>query len=126
MRIDVHHKGNFEKTYKFLTHVSKKDFRDILHKWGQAGVNALAAATPKDTGETAASWGYEVRKFFNHATITWTNSNIVDGIPVVILIQYGHGVKGGGYVQGKDFINPALLPIFEDIADSVWKEVTSS
>ncbi len=126
MKIKVLQKGDFSKTYKFLTHVSKKDFRDILEKWGQAGVDALASATPKDTGETASSWGYEVRKFFNHATITWTNSNIVDGIPVVILIQYGHGLKGGGFVQGRDFINPALLPIFENIADSVWKEVTSS
>ena len=124
MKIDVKQHGNLNKTYNFLTHVKRKDFSDVLDKWGREGVAALSSATPRNTGTTAESWEYDVRKFLNYAKITWSNTNVNDGIPIAILIQYGHGTKNGAYVEGVDFINPAMRPIFEQLADSIWKEVT--
>lgn len=118
-------KGDFHKTYNFLKKLSRKDLTTTLNKYGEIGVQALAAATPIDTGLTANSWGYEVKAGKNSATITWTNSNVNRGIPIVILIQYGHGTGTGGYVQPRDFINPAMKPVFDQIADDAWKEVTS-
>jgi hypothetical protein len=124
MKIDVKQHGNLNKTYNFLTHVKRKDFSDVLDKWGREGVAALSSATPRNTGTTAESWEYNVKKFLNYAKITWSNTNLNDGIPIAILIQYGHGTKNGAYVEGVDFINPAMRPIFEQLADSIWKEVT--
>lgn len=95
----------------------------ILDKYGQAGVNALSAATPIDSGATASSWYYEITESKGNYTITWSNSNVADGVPIVILIQYGHATKNGGYVQGIDFINPTLKPMFKKIADDAWMEV---
>ena len=92
--------------------------------YGQRGVNALAAATPKDTGLTAASWYYEVERTDNDLAIYWKNSNTNNGVNIAVILQYGHGTNGGGYVRGIDYINPALRPIFEEIANDVWEEVT--
>ena len=95
-----------------------------LDKYGKEGVQALAAATPVDTGLTAASWYYEIEQTDKTTSIVWKNSNVVDGTPIAIILQYGHATRNGGYVQGTEYINDALRPIFERIADSVWKEVT--
>ncbi len=125
MKIDVKQHGNFSKTYNFLNRVRQKDFHNVLDMWGREGVAALSSATPRDTGETAESWKYDIIMYHNHSKIIWSNTNVNDGIPIAILIQYGHGTKNGAYVEGIDFINPAMKPIFEQLADSIWKEVTS-
>ena len=117
-------KGDLSKTYKFLDKISKKIVYNRLEMYGQRGVNALAAATPKDTGLTAASWYYEVERTDNDLAIYWKNSNTNNGVNIAIILQYGHGTNGGGYVRGIDYINPALRPIFEEIANDVWEEVT--
>lgn len=116
--------GDFTNTEKFLERVRKLSIRDILNKYGQEGVKALAANTPINTGDTASKWGYTISTGKKGSTITWTNDSVNDGIPIVILLQYGHATKNGGYVSGVDFINPALKGIFDNMADSVWKEVT--
>lgn len=116
-------KGNFKKTRKFLKRCSNLQLDDILNRYGQEGVEALARATPKDTGKTAASWSYAVHKSDGRITITWSNSNIVDGVPIAVILQYGHGTRNGGYVEGVDYINPAMRPIFERIAQRAWGEV---
>ena len=119
-------KGNFQKTENFLKAMQKNDIFKSLHKYGQMGVSALAAATPVESGLTAASWDYEVTSSGRQYSIVWTNGNVRNGVPVAILLQYGHGTGTGGYVQGKDYINPALKPIFDKIAAEVWKAVTSA
>lgn len=119
-------KGDFKNTEKFLQRM--KEFAKIsdLDKYGQEGVDALSAATPMDSGKTASSWGYRIKHENGSASIEWTNSNINDGVPIAVIIQYGHGTGRGGYVKGIDYINPAMRPVFESIADKVWKEVTKS
>ena len=118
--ITITHSGNFNKVEKFLK--SPLAFH-MLNKYGQEGVRILSSATPKESGETATSWSYKV--IFNKGSIkiVWENSNVVDGIPVAILLQYGHGTRNGGYVQGRDFINPAMKPIFDQLVNDMWKEV---
>lgn len=122
--ITIEHKGNFEKTYGFLKRMSKRDIFKNLDAYGQEGVEALAAATPIRSGTTANSWGYEIHSSGSSVSIVWTNSNVNKGVPIAVIIQYGHGTGTGGYVQGIDYINPALAPVFDDIADRIWKEVT--
>lgn len=116
-------KGNFKKTRKFLKRCSNLQLDDLLDQYGKEGVEALARATPKDTGKTAASWSYAVHKSDGRITITWSNSNIVDGVPIAVILQYGHGTRNGGYVEGVDYINPAMRPIFERIAQRALGEV---
>lgn len=123
--ITFKHHGDFRATESFLRHASRRNYRSILENYGREGVAALASATPKDTGKAASSWDYAVDKTVSGFRITWTNSNVEGGTPVVILIQYGHGTRGGTFVEGRDFINPAIQPIFDRIATSLWKEVTS-
>jgi hypothetical protein len=122
--IIIKHKGDFRKTESFFKRSSKINYRAILEKYAKMGVEALAAATPIDTGKTAASWGYEIDISKGQFSISWTNSNVVDGVPIVLVLQYGHATPTGGYVQGYDFINPALKPIFDAISEEVWREVT--
>lgn len=122
--ITFKHKGNFNKTEKFLKRAKAGEFYKSLDKYAQKGVQALQAATPVDTGKTADSWDYEIEITKESATITWTNSNVNDGVNIAVLIQYGHGTRNGGYVKGRDFINPAMQPVFDEIVDKVWKEVT--
>lgn len=117
--------GDFSLTEKFLAKMGKLDITPQLKKYGQMGVDALAAATPVRTGLTADSWSYEVYGKKGFWGITWTNTNVVDGVAVAILLEYGHGTGTGGYVQGYDYINPALQPVFETIAQGVWEAVTS-
>ena len=106
--------------------MSKGEIFKHLDEYARQGVQALASATPVDTGLTASAWGYEIQKSRGAYSIFWTNTNVITGTPVVIWLQYGHGTGTGGYVQGRDFINPAIQPIFDRIADSVWQEVTSA
>lgn len=123
--ITINTKGDFTKTEKFLHGIKKLSINDTLHKYGKLGVEKLKAATPKDTSNTSNRWRYEVSTTSNVSSITWINDSNAGGIPVVILLQYGHATGTGGYVQGTDFINPALKSIFRSLADDVWKEVTS-
>lgn len=111
---------------KFLNKVSKLKVRGILEKNGQRGVNALSAATPKESGKTSGAWAYEINETGGGYSITWTNSNINDGVNIAVILQYGHGTGTGGYVEGRDYINPALQPVFDDIAESIWREVTEA
>jgi hypothetical protein len=122
--IKISHSGNFDKTEKFLKGVTNSNYINILEKYGREGVEALSAATPVDSGETAKSWGYEIKQTRGGIKIYWTNSNIINDVPIAIIIQYGHVTSNGGYVQGRDYINPAIQPIFDKIADDVWKGVT--
>lgn len=128
MKIKVETSGNFEKTYKYfgkLQNFNKGKMIDILKEYGEVGLKALQQATPIDSGETASSWYYEISEKGETITLSWNNRNIEDGVPIAILIQYGHGTRNGGYVQPNDYINPALKPIFDNIAKAAWKEVSS-
>ena len=122
--ITITSKGDLSKTYKFLKKISSQKFLDKIKEFGEKGVQALSNATPVDTGKTAASWGYKVVTTNNSITITWTNSNVVKGAPIAIILQYGHGTRNGGWVEGRDYINPAIQPIFEQIKNEIWREVT--
>jgi len=118
--------GSFDKTEKFLKSIEKLDVSKIVSSQAARGAAALSAATPRDSSRTALSWNYEIKKTSNSIGIFWTNSDIENGFPVAVMIQYGHGTGTGGYVQGIDYINPAMRPIFEDIAQTVWKAVTAA
>lgn len=117
-------KGDFARITKYLK--TSKDFmrRVDLDKYGKAGVAALSSATPVESGLTAGSWDYKIEKGAGSTTITFVNSHINKGVPIAIILQYGHGTGTGGWVQGRDYINPAIRPIFDDIANAAWKEVT--
>jgi len=121
--ISFRHKGNFEKTTRFLKVNRVERIRQALEKYGRIGVNALSEATPVDTGTTANSWGYNVVVTDQYAEINWTNTNFNKGVPIALVIQYGHAMPNGGYVEGIDYINPAMKPIFNEIRDKVWREV---
>lgn len=125
MPIVITQKGDFKKTFKFLFKLRNRDFLRKIDQYGQMGVEALANATPKRSGKTAESWTYEIHYTGSSVEIVWINTNENKGRNIAVLIQYGHGTRNGGYVQGIDFINPAMAPIFEEIADGVWQEVIS-
>lgn len=118
--------GSFKNTERFLGKMSKFDFIARLKSVADKGVKALAAATPTDSGLTAGSWGYEITHSKNSFSIVWTNTNVTSGFPVAVMLQYGHGTGTGGYVQGRDYINPAMSPVFEDILNELWTEVISA
>lgn len=123
--INISVKGDFKHAEEFFKRAQDSTFYRHLSLYGQRGVDALAAATPKDTGKTASSWAYEINERSGEIQIIWHNTNLTyTGIPIAILIQYGHGTRNGGYVIGRDFINPALQPVFDAIAEDVWKEVS--
>lgn len=126
--IEVIHRGSFSNLDKFLSRVSGgQHILRVLDKYGRKGVEALAAATPKDSGLTAASWSYEYTSTGDLITITWTNSNVKKGyFNVAMMLQLGHGTGTGGYVTGIDYINPALRPVFDRLADDAWTEVVNS
>lgn len=116
--------GDFSKLDRYLKNVSKVSAIDILRRYGQAGVEALKSATPIDTGATAHSWYYEIEQTDNRISINFCNSNIQNGALVAVLIQYGHATNSGSWVEGKDYINPSIKPIFDQIAEDAWREVT--
>lgn len=122
--VTIRHKGDFSKTAKFLEGARRGDYLKILDKYGRAGVAALASATPVDSGITAASWYYEIERNSGTTRITFGNANVNNGVPIAIILQYGHGTGTGGWVQGRDYINPAIQPIFDKLASDAWREVT--
>lgn len=122
--ITITHKGSFQNTDNFLNRMKKEDIFAVLHKYGGLGVSLLAAATPVDTGETAASWYYEIVQRKGYFSIRWRNHNVVDGKSIAILLEYGHGTRNGGFVQGHDYIMPAIQGVFDQMANDCWKEVT--
>lgn len=122
--ISFESKGSFQNTERFLNRMSKGEIYNTLSKYGQMGVDALANATPVDTAYTAQSWYYEIVKDGRYWGIIWYNRNVINGRPIAVLLQYGHATRTGGYVQGIDYINPAIKPIFDQIANDAWKEVT--
>jgi len=123
--IEIKSSGSFQKTERFLASMKKQEQLAFLDSFGRQGVALLAAATPVDTGLTASSWTYEVVRKRSWTSIIWSNTNVEDGLPVAILLQYGHATGTGGYVQGYDYINPAIQPLFDRIADAVWEKVKS-
>lgn len=122
--IRVKHKGDFSKLNRYLVRVNRAVKSVDLDRYGREGVAALAAATPVETGLTANSWKYEIKRSNGSTTIEFLNTNIQNGVPIAIILQHGHGTRNGGWVQGRDYINPAIQPIFDKIAENAWKEVT--
>lgn len=122
--IRFRHKGDFSKTTRFLERAKEAVHLGDLDKYGREGVAALASATPVDSGTTANSWYYEIAHSKGSVTITFSNSHVNKGVPIAIILQYGHGTGTGGWVRGRDYINPAIQPIFDKIADEAWREVT--
>lgn len=117
--------GSSSKTEVFLSKASRYKVDGVLHQAGRDGVVALRAATPVNSGLVAQSWNYEIKRTRNGVLLTWTNSDVENGFPVAIMLQYGYSTGTGGYVSGRDYINPAIKPIFDKIADRVWREVTN-
>lgn len=122
--ITIESQGDWKLTRNWFNKMTKLDLALIMNQFGKEGVAALASATPSRTGATAKSWNYEVTRKGNNWKITWTNSNVNKGANIAVLIQYGHGTRNGGYVVGRDYINPAIRPVFDKIAQKAWKEVT--
>ena len=122
--ISFRQKGDFSKLSSYFEKVKEKVKLGDLDKYGRAGVAALASATPVDSGQTANSWYYEIERQNGSVSIVFNNSNVNKGVPIAIILQYGHGTGTGGWVQGRDYINPAIQPIFDEIANNAWKEVT--
>ena len=126
MSITFKQTGDFSKVTKYLNGIKGRNYRSTLEKYAEEGVQALRDNTPIDTGITSESWAYEIVTTAKGFSIIWTNSNVTDsGVPIVILLQYGHGTRSGSFVQGIDFINPTMKPIFDKIVESLWKEVES-
>lgn len=122
----IRQRGNFNKTEKFLRKSFGLRWRSVLEKYGRLGVEALSAATPVDTGLTASSWNYEIIQNESGMSIVWNNQNVVNHVNIALILQYGHATRNGGWVEGTDYINPALKPIFEKLAKDAWKEVSST
>lgn len=122
--ISFRQKGDFSKLTRFLERAKEAVHIGDLDKFGKEGVAALASATPVDSGETANSWYYEIENRKGSVTISFHNSNVQNGVSIAVILQYGHGTRNGGWVQGRDYINPAIQPIFDKIANNAWKEVT--
>lgn len=122
--ITFRQKGDFSKASRYLERLKEAVKLGVLDKYGREGVAALASATPTETGLTASSWTYEIERKGSSVSIVYKNSNINKGVPIAVILQYGHGTGTGGWVQGRDYINPAIQPVFDRIADEAWKEVT--
>lgn len=119
------HKGDFSKVTSYFERLKEAMRIGCLNKYGREGVAALASATPVDSGETAGAWSYEIKHSSGSATISFHNENINKGVPIAIILQYGHGTGTGGWVEGRDYINPAIQPIFDQITETAWKEVSN-
>lgn len=122
--IKFRQKGDWSKSTNFLKRIKQQSYSKILEQYGRRGVEALSSATPVETGKTSGSWYYEIKTNDNRSSITFCNSNINDGVPIAIILQYGHGTRNGGWVEGRDYINPAIQPIFDQITQEAWREVT--
>ena len=124
--ITINHYGDFKKLTNFLEKMKRMFDVSILDKYGREGVAALSAATPIDSGKTASSWTYEIKDIKDGVALTFNNTNIQNGVPIAIILQYGHGTRNGGWVEGRDYINPAIQPVFDKLANEAWKEVIGS
>lgn len=122
--ISFRHKGDFSKVTRFLERAKEVIHLGDLDKYAKRGVDALASATPVDSGVTAQSWHYDIINKKDRVAITFYNSNVQNGVPIAIILQYGHGTRNGGWVEGRDYINPAIQPIFDEIVNDAWREVT--
>ncbi len=122
--ISFRQKGDFSKLNRYFERVKETAKIGVLDKYGRAGVSALSSATPIDTGKTAASWYYEIKRQNGGVSLEFFNSNVNKGVPIAIVLQYGHGTGTGGWVEGRDYINPAIQPIFDQLAKEAWEEVT--
>lgn len=121
--IGFRNKGDFSRIENGLKRLFKNNYRSILEKYAKQGVSALSLATPIDSGETASSWGYEIIQNDEGMSIVWSNSHVEKGINIALILQYGHATRGGGYVEGRDYINPAIRPVFDEMINAIWKEV---
>lgn len=122
--ITISQKGDFSKLDSFFEKAKEVARIGVLNKYGRAGVDALSAATPIESGKTASSWSYEIERENGKISLIFNNSNIQNGVPIAIILQCGHGTRNGGWVSGRDYINPAIQPIFDKLVEDVWKEVT--
>lgn len=122
--IKIKQKGDFRKVTTYLTKVKESIKLEDLERYGEQGVMALKSATPINTGLTASSWDYIIERKKNSITISFINSNIQNGVPIAIILQYGHATRNGGFVQGRDYINPAIQPVFDKLAEHAWEEVS--
>lgn len=122
--IRIKHRGSFKHTEDFLKRARKNNYRDLFVMYAELGVQALSEATPVDTGKTAASWSYKIEQRDNKTKISWVNNNVNKGVVIALILQYGHGTQNGGWVQGRDYINPAIQPVFDDMVKALWGEVT--
>ena len=122
--ISFRQKGDFSKLDHYFERVKEAAKIGVLDKYGQAGVSALSSATPVESGKTASSWYYEIKRQNGSVALEFYNSNVNNGVPIAVILQFGHGTGTGGWVQGRDYINPAIQPIFDKIAEDAWKEVT--
>ena len=123
--ISFRHKGDFSKLTRYLERAKNAVRLGILDKYGREGVAALSSATPVESGLTAASWSYEIEHTGGGASIVFSNSNVNKGVPIAIILQFGHGTGTGGWVEGRDYINPAIQPVFDRLAEDAWREVTN-
>lgn len=124
--ITINHYGDFKKLTNFLEKMKRMFDVSMLDKYGREGVAALSAATPVDSGKTASSWTYEIKDIKDGVALTFNNTNIQNGVSIAIILQYGHGTRNGGWVEGRDYINPAIQPVFDELANEAWKEVIRS
>lgn len=124
--ITINHYGDFKKLTIFLEKMKRMFDVSMLDKYGREGVAALSAATPVDSGKTASSWTYEIKDIKDGVALTFDNTNIQNGVSIAIILQYGHGTRNGGWVEGRDYINPAIQPVFDELANEAWKEVIGS
>lgn len=124
--ITINHYGDFKKLTNFLEKMKRMFDVSMLDKYGREGVAALSAATPVDSGKTASSWTYEIKDIKDGVALTFDNTNIQNGVSIAIILQYGHGTRNGGWVEGRDYINPAIQPVFDKLANEAWKEVIGS
>lgn len=122
--ITFRQKGDFKKTTQYLNRLKRSEYMKVLTKYGEEGVAALSSDTPIDSGLTAGSWHHKIEIGKGSSSISFYNSNVNKGVQIAIILQYGHGTGTGGWVEGRDYINPAIQPIFDRMADEVWKEVT--
>lgn len=125
MGISFRHKGSFKNSESWLSKILRRNYMTVLARYGEMGVRALSANTPVRTGLTASSWSYEIKQEHGRVSVIWKNSNINKGVNIALILQYGHGTRNGGYVSGRDYINPALRPVFDKLAEDAWKEATT-